>query len=777
MFMKRTIILTMMLCNLVSAFAYDFEVDGIYYNITSESSLTVEVTYKSKSYHYPTSYNACLYTGSITIPETVFSNGKTYTVTGIGAWAFGTISGIDDFVPNMHNLKSISLPSTIEYIANTAFHCCIDLTHIILPDNLEKIGDYAFNECSIVSMIIPARVNNIGNAALPKSVKTLIMLPYTPPTGSTLNYGATNAEVLVPTKKMYSNDDIWKSYNIIEVISPTSYEFEYNGQVPNINWTNNLSTYTMNVSDVHLEKNAGNHSANIKANFYRDIDMSSFIVEFPYEYTINKAKLNVRANNASRVYGDDNPSFNIIYSGFVNSENEGEISTIPTISTSATKKSNVGEYPITVSGGSAKNYEFVYESGILKIIKAQLSAKVNDATKVYGEKNPSFSIDFSGLKNGETTPAWTTSPTFQTDATQSSGVGNYDVKAANGIPVNYDLEEITTGTLSVTPAPLTIKANDATRLYYSEEPNFGFICNGFVNGEKENVLSPMPTLVTTASKSSNVGTYPIKASGASNSNYTISYLDGTLTITPRTLYASVGNYERIYNEDNPAFDVKYDGFVGNEDETVLITKATASTVATKSSDVGSYPINVTGGSADNYKFSYTSGTLTINKAEQTISWEQNLSNLKVGDQVELQAVASSGLPITCSMESNSFAEIYSAGNNKKYLDCKAEGHFTIRASQDGNKNYYSSTRINKTVTIGNGESAVKSLNNASLKIQRMPFGIRVLDAKFGDEIRIYSADGVLQRTEKVEGEITDIRLSNGSVYIVKVGTRTMKFGL
>ena len=304
--MKKFLFSAMMAMSSLASFAYDFEVDGIYYAITSETNLTVEVTYKSKSYHYPSSYNACLYTGSITIPETVVSNGKAYTVTGIGAWAFGTISGIDDFRSNMHNLKSISLPSTIEYIANTAFYCCVDLTYISLPANLKRIGNSAFFDCSIVSMIIPACVNNIGNTALPKSVKTLIMLPYTPPTGSsTSNFGATSAEVFVPIKKKYSDDDIWKSYNIVEMISPTSYEFEYDGQVPIVNWTNNLSKYTMNISDVHLEKDAGNHSANVKADFYRDIDMSFFSFEFPYEYKIHKAQLDVRVNNVSRVYGDD----------------------------------------------------------------------------------------------------------------------------------------------------------------------------------------------------------------------------------------------------------------------------------------------------------------------------------------------------------------------------------------------------------------------------------------------------------------------------------------
>lgn len=507
-----------------------------------------------------------------------------------------------------------------------------------------------------------------------------------------------------------------------------------------------------------------------------DAEAKNYAINYEQgELAIVKRSLTA-TSHCSRSYGEDNPVFPIEYDGFVNNETESVLSIKPTGTTTATKTSKVGEYPITISGGEAMNYDFVYKKGVLTVTKATLSAKVNDATKVYGENNPAFTIEYYGLKNGETVPTWTTAPTFKTDATKASGVGQYAVSAIDGVSVNYDLA-IDDGTLTITPAPLTIQAKNVTRQYYSENPTFSYSCSGFVNGDDKSVLTLEPTLSSSASLTSNVGEYNIEVNGASSTNYSISYVNGTLTVTPRTLMASVGNYERIYNEENPEFEVKYDGFVGNEDENVLSSKATASTTATKTSDVGIYPINVTGGSADNYKFSYTSGTFTINKAEQTISWDQDLSNLKVGDQVELQAVASSGLPITYKMDSNDAAEIYSAGNNKTYLDCKAEGQFTIRATQEGNKNYYSSTRINKNVTIGNGESSVKSLDNASIKIQRMPFGIRVSNAKSGDFIRIYSANGVLHRSVKVEGEITDIGLSNGTVYVIKVGTRTMKIGL
>ena len=720
------------------------KIGELYYNLSGTSATVARNFDESwyKSFYQDNEY---------IIPETVEYSNFVYTVTDIESYAFSYIK---------------------VYSAETC-----PATRIIMPNTIKTIGEHAFAGCyKLTSMIIPPSVNEFegiyfggtfNNCPL---LRELIYLPKKAPqnwTATTMTY--------VPDKQSYSSPSFSiNDAHVIEMITFDKTEFNYTGQAPTTTWTNNVAGYEASLSISGLNGEVGNHEEWIPVTFTKGEE--SFTANVVYRYTIKPAKLTAKVNNVRREYGEENPQFGVSYSGFISGENESVLATQPTISTTATKASNVGDYPITINGGSATNYELVYEPGVLTVTKAPLSAKVNDATKVYGVQNPAFSIDYYGLKNNESAPAWTTRPSFQTDATQSSSVGQYPIKAVNGVPVNYDLGEITAGTLTVTPAPLTIKANDATRQYFSDEPDFGYTCSGFVNGENENVLSPKLTLSTTANVSSKVGTYPIKASGVSSSNYSISYVDGTLTITPRTLYASVGNYERLYNEDNPSFEVKYDGFVGNENENVLITKATASTTATKTSDVGSYPIDVTGGSADNYKFSYTSGILTINKAEQTISWEQDLSGLKVGDQVELLAVASSGLPITYTMDSNNFAELYSAGNNKKYLDCKAEGQFTIRATQDGNKNYYSSTRINKTVTIGNIESAVKSLENSLVNIQRMPFGIRVTDANLGNVILIYSTDGVLQKSVKVENEITDIPLSRDKVYIVKVGGKTVKIG-
>ena len=102
--------LAMLLCSF-SASAHDFEVDGIYYNITDSEKLTVEVTFRvSSSNSYRNEY-----TGSIVIPETVTYESKTYAVTSIGSSAFDGCS----------SLNSVTIPNSVTSIGDDAFSGCI----------------------------------------------------------------------------------------------------------------------------------------------------------------------------------------------------------------------------------------------------------------------------------------------------------------------------------------------------------------------------------------------------------------------------------------------------------------------------------------------------------------------------------------------------------------------------------------------------------------------------------------------------------------------------
>ncbi|MEP2771607.1 MAG: putative Ig domain-containing protein [Fulvivirga sp.] len=171
--------------------------------------------------------------------------------------------------------------------------------------------------------------------------------------------------------------------------------------------------------------------------------------------------------------------------------------------------------------------------------------------------------------------------------------------------------------MSVTPAVLTATADDQTKVYGTANPLLTIDYAGFVNGDDATDIIE-PTISTTADASSAVGSYPITLSGGSATNYTLSLIDGSLTISKATLIATADNKSRIYNTSNPLLTVSYSGFVNSDNAGNLDVPPTGSTAATISSDVGTYPISFAGGVDNNYNFTYVDGELSILKATATV---------------------------------------------------------------------------------------------------------------------------------------------------------------
>ena len=138
-FLRATIAIAMMLIGWLPSLAHDFEVDGIYYNITSRTEHTVEVTYQGDYYyHYNNEYK-----DSVVIPKTVIYNGIEYTVNSIGEYAFSMCSAT----------LNVTIPTTIKSIEENAFYGCGRMSQIEMPNSVTSIGEYAFAKCYILTNI------------------------------------------------------------------------------------------------------------------------------------------------------------------------------------------------------------------------------------------------------------------------------------------------------------------------------------------------------------------------------------------------------------------------------------------------------------------------------------------------------------------------------------------------------------------------------------------------------------------------------------------------
>ncbi len=173
------------------------------------------------------------------------------------------------------------------------------------------------------------------------------------------------------------------------------------------------------------------------------------------------------------------------------------------------------------------------------------------------------------------------------------------------------------GTVAVTPAPLTITANNKAMTYGGTLPALTATFQGLVNGDTPAAVSGL--MLATVPASSHVGSYAITASGATDGNYAITLVNGTLTITPAPLTIAADDKARAYGDPNPALMATYKGLVNGDTASSLTGSLSLTTSATQTSPVGGYPITPSGQSSNDYTITYATGTMTVNPAVLTVT--------------------------------------------------------------------------------------------------------------------------------------------------------------
>ena len=275
----------------------------------------------------------------------------------------------------------------------------------------------------------------------------------------------------------------------------------------------------------------------------------------------------------------------------------------------------VGPYAIQqndLTTANNPNYTITYVGNNFTITQKPITITVDAGqTKVYGAANPltytyAVSPSLAGLAalngtltrvSGETVGPYAIE---QNDLTTSNNP-NYTI---NYVGNNF----------TITKKSLTITADNKTKFYGAANPIFTYTYSGLVNGDLATFT--WPTIITTADQNSPAGTYPIIPSAATDPNYTITYVDGILTVTKTALTITAKPHAILYNGTNYSGGngVILTGMATGESISNLTGTLNYKGTSQGAINVGTYTIIPDGLSSPNYNINYVGDALEIKKA-------------------------------------------------------------------------------------------------------------------------------------------------------------------
>jgi len=250
----------------------------------------------------------------------------------------------------------------------------------------------------------------------------------------------------------------------------------------------------------------------------------------PGTLTVFPRAITVTAADLARIYGEDNPalSWTVGGLGLVNGDTLSGA-----LATGADAGSDVGDYVIGQGDLSASaNYALSFTPGTLTVDPRAITVTAADLARIYGEDNPalSWTVGGRGLVNGDTL-----SGALATDAGTGSDVGDYVIgQGSLAASPNYDMT-FASGTLSVTPRPLVVVADDQDKYWNADDPLLGWTLGGMglVNGDT--LGGSLVRVPGEAPGAYEIGQGSLMASG----NYAVDFRPGTLTIAPVLIEAGL----------------------------------------------------------------------------------------------------------------------------------------------------------------------------------------------------------------------------------------------
>jgi outer membrane protein OmpA-like peptidoglycan-associated protein len=340
-------------------------------------------------------------------------------------------------------------------------------------------------------------------------------------------------------------------------------------------------------------------------------------ISFTYEsceYVITKRPVSIEAVDTQKVYGSQDPAKTWT---FTNPSNKNLAPGDTNLSGSAIVDrylgENVGDYDYIPASLDDENpdYEITYSYwGKLTINKKPINVTGVNSTKNYCQPDPEFTYSSAGLVGDDRLSG-------SLSRVEGNNVGNYaytagDLNGGN----NYTISSITGGQLTITTCPLSVQADEESKIYGELDPTLGYYFDGDYGLQFDDVMTGALTRVAGA----NIGEYTInRGTLAASSNYTVTYKTNKFTIVKRPLCLAADDKSKMYGDADPAFTSTL--VTNSQCYSLIGPDAVTGTLARQpGNNVGFYDITpgtVTAG--NNYSLKVSSGELEITKRPITIT--------------------------------------------------------------------------------------------------------------------------------------------------------------
>ena len=355
-------------------------------------------------------------------------------------------------------------------------------------------------------------------------------------------------------------------------------------------------------------KNAGTYTATAKISNDNYAISSNEAATF----TIGQKALTVTAEDKTVTYGDS-AHYTATYEGLLDCD-KGKLGT-PNFTCNYKGR---GTYSITVDGLKNSNYAITYVSGTLTVNARTVTLDWGtDNSFIYDGTAHTIKPTVQNVVNNDNLGLAVTVTGKNISGPSAINVGTYTATASI-TNKNYVLAESSkTATFTITARALTITADNKTVTYGDPVPIYTLTYDGLLDCDKDALGSLVFKCEYTTT--SPVGTYPITVNGLANSNYTISYKPGTLTVNPGKITVTVKSKTISYGDFAPtSYDLTCDNADINANISALGTPVFKCDYTT-TSPVGKYTIEVSGLTLANYDIGYNPGTLYVKQRQVTVS--------------------------------------------------------------------------------------------------------------------------------------------------------------